>query len=706
MLAGPDGEEIEIPDQGVCMTIPAVFVRMRSPALIAVALVCLAVPVAAQPERSAVPEPERSVVTEPERSVVTERQVTYTEEREPCRDYQPTRQALFGDLHVHTAYSFDAAANSLETYPEHAHRFAKGEAIPFFPLDDDGNPAGTIKLDRPLDFVSVTDHGEFLGERALCRNTESPKYHSVFCQGYRSSERQGLLMLGTIVNMEEPHRVAALCGEDGSLCAEWAKGPWQEMIAAAENAYDRSSECEFTSFIGYEYTGTPGLSNIHRNVIFRNSVVPELPVSYIEAPHDQLLWDLLQKMCPESDGCSWITIPHNSNLANGRMFMPLGGRHHHKRQHAEARLAHEPIIEIFQHKGNSECINGLATIYGEPDELCDVEAVRRIGQTRTTSRIGNVAGVVQPTTVQVTTEECGDTTGQDGMLGSGCVHETDFLRTNLLMGLADERQLGVNSAKLGVIASTDTHTSTPGATDEQNYGGHVSREATPEERLQYGLLTTGVEGNPGGLAGVWSVENSRDAIFEALERKEVFGTSGPRIEPRFFAAWGYPADLCENANRLELAYSGGVPMGGDLAGEPGDTGPVFLAMAHADTFESAPLQQLQVVKGWLDDEDRKHYKVYTIAGTSNNGAGVDLSTGERYGDGHEELCTVFRDPDFDAKQPAYYYLRAVENPSPRWSLMDCLRIDEFERPDGCDADSDIPKVIQEMAWSSPIWYRP
>ena len=640
-----------------------------------------------------------------------ERLVTYTEEREPCADYRPTRQALFGDLHVHSAYSFDAAANSLETYPVDALRFAKGEEIPFFPLDAEGNAVGKIRIDSPLDFVSVTDHGEFLGERALCRTPGSPKYDGQFCTEYRSSERQGMLMLGTIVNLEEPERFAALCDEDGSLCREWAKEPWQGMIAATEAAYDRSEACEFTSFIGYEYTGTPGISNIHRNVIFRNSVAPELPVSYIEAPRDQLLWEQLAATCPEAEGCSWITIPHNSNLANGRMFEPLGGHHDHgdaesQRAHAHGRLEHEPVIEIFQHKGNSECMNGLTAIYGEPDEFCDFEAVRRLGETKMTTRLGSSAGELQAVQVEVTTDECGDETGADGMMGGGCVDETDFVRSNLLMGIEDERELGVNSAKFGIIASTDTHTSTPGATDEQNWGGHVSSESNPAERLAPGLLPSGIHGNPGGLAGVWAVENSRDAIFEALERREVFGTSGPRIEPRFFGAWDYAPGLCDKDDNLEVAYALGVPMGGDLGPRPEGASPLFFATARADVKSSAPLQRLQIIKGWLDDENRKHYRVFDVAGTPDNDAGVDLATGERFGDGHEELCTVFADPEFDASQPAFYYLRAVENPSPRWSLIDCLKIDEADRPAVCADDSEVPKIIQELAWSSPIWYRP
>ncbi len=661
------------------------------------------------------------------------RLVTYTEERAPCNDYRPQRRALFGDLHVHTAYSFDAAANSLETYPDDAHRYARGEAIPFFPVDEYGTPLGTTQLSRPLDFVSVTDHGEFLGERALCRTPGSPRYESPFCASYRETERQGMMMLGTIIDMENPTRFEELCASDGSLCREFAKGPWREMIAAAESAYDRSADCRFTSLIGYEYTGTPGLSNIHRNVIFRNGNVPELPVSYIEAPTDRKLWAALDPQCNERNNCDYLTIPHNSNLANGRMFSLLqGGRHsddhaaenhdhetarpdhdhHHagvdeQRDHAMARLQHEPVMEIFQHKGNSECINGLSSIFGAPDEQCEFEQVRRMGEVNRVVSLRVENSQLAMSESQVLTDECGDDTGHGGMVGGGCVSETAFMRSNLLKGLRDEQRLGVNSAKLGVIGSTDTHTSTPGGASETNWGGHVSGEATPAERLQPGLLTSGIDGNPGGLAGVWAVENSRDAIFDALERREVFGTSGPRIEPRLFAGWNYDTESCTAPDMLVRAYAGGVPMGTDMTARPMDARPDLIAYAEADAAADAtPLQQLQIVKGWIDADDRAHYKVFTVAGTPDNRAGVDLATGRRFGAGHAKLCAVFEDPEFDPQQPAYYYLRALENPSPRWSLLDCLRIPETQRPEVCGEASDVPKIIQEMAWSSPIWYRP
>jgi hypothetical protein len=252
-----------------------------------------------------------------------ERLVTYTENREPCANYTPDRMPLFGDVHVHTSFSFDAAANSIGATPADAHRFARGESIPFWPLNDAGKPAGTKAIDRPLDFLAVTDHGEFLGERALCRTPDSPTYDSTFCTQYRSDQRLGMRMLGTVITTETPARIPELCGEDGALCREWAQGPWQRIVEAADSAYDRSAACTFTSFVGYEYTGTPGTSNLHRNVIFRNGNVPGRPVSYIDAPADSLLWNQLDDACTEADGCDYLTIPHNSNLANGRVrFFP------------------------------------------------------------------------------------------------------------------------------------------------------------------------------------------------------------------------------------------------------------------------------------------------------------------------------------------------------------------------------------------------
>ncbi len=630
--------------------------------------------------------------------------VARTEDRPACLDATSLRQALFGDLHVHTSFSFDAAANSTGATPADAYRFAKGEAIPFWPIGPDGAPEGSITIDRPLDFVGVTDHGEFLGERRLCRDPESPRYDSEFCTTFRSNQRVGMQMLGAVITTETPSRLEDVCGEDGSLCLEWAKSPWEAIIDAAEDAYDRTEACSFTTFVGYEYTGTPGISNYHRNVIFRGSEVPDLPVSYIDAPTDSQLWQRLDEVCGDGTarpGCDYLTIPHNSNLANGRMapYRGLDGTLESRRAYAEKRLEREPIIEIFQHKGGSECIGGLSSVFAEPDELCDVEAVRVMGREET------VQSLLQGDFTE-RTEECPEgENGNQGMLGAGCVDRTDFVRSALVVGLEEEMETGRNPVKLGIIASTDTHTATPGAVAEEDWRGAVSVEATPEERLQPGLLTSGIDGNPGGLAGVWAVENSRDAIFEAMERREVFGTSGPRIRPRFFGGWNFAVDLCDQADLLEQAYAGGVPMGGDLPPAVGGGMPMFLAFAARDPADDAGLlQQLQLIKGWVDAEGTGHTQVIPIAGSPDNGASADPATGERSGDGHDSLCTVYRDESFDPDLHAYYYLRVVENPSLRWSWYDCQRLAPEDRPAVC-SDGSYPETIQEMAWTSPIWYR-
>ena len=641
------------------------------------------------------PEPDQDVpvVDSPASAAPPQRMVRYTNDRTPCSNYNPLRTPLFGDVHVHTSFSFDAAANSTGATPTDANRFARGEAIPFFPIDENGKPQGTIQIDRPLDFLAVTDHGEFLGERELCRNPESPRYDSDFCQGTRVSERQGMMMFGTVITTEHPERVPAVCGDDGELCREWAATPWQRMTDAANAADDATERCEFTSFVAYEYTGTPGTSNYHRNVIFRNGNVPELPVSYVDAPYDSALWEGLDAVCNETNGCEYITIPHNSNLANGRMapYMRLEPTLANHRQYAQTRLAREPIMEIFQHKGSSECINGLSSILGQPDELCDIESVRTIGRSETHAVSTLEDGQIVLSERTEVTAECGDDVGAYGMLGAGCVDPTDYHRSGLLVGLSEQIRTGANPIKLGAIAATDTHTATPGAAQEENWQGAVTHEATPSERLEPGLLTSGIDGNPGGLAGVWAVENSRDAIFEAMQRREVFGTSGPRIAPRFFAGYGYDETLCDASDLAAQGYRAGVPMGGDLP--PADAGarPSFVASATRDPNGLRALDRIELIKGWVDANGVMHNSVRTVAGGGS--------------DGHDMLCAVFSDDTFDAAEHAYYYVRVVELPRPRWHTHDCARLPEGERPAVC-TDGSYPDTVREMAWTSPIWYTP
>lgn len=635
----------------------------------------------------------------------------YSEDREACADFSPERKPLYGELHIHTALSFDAAAGRIKTLPADAYRFAQGEAIPYFPVNEDGEVLGQITIDRPLDFAAITDHGEFLGETALCKSPGSPAYDGAFCTEYRKVEFRGAAMVATSMSGDYPARIRDLCDADGALCRDYAAGPWQVIIDAAEHAYDRSASCAFTSFVGYEYTGSPNNSNYHRNVVFRNANVPALPVTYMEYPRDYQLWEQLGKVCNDANNCDFLTIPHNSNLSNGRLLTPYADLEptlENRRRYAEARQANEPMVEIFQHKGQSECLNGLSNVIGAPDELCDQEQVRQIGGTarRINISLDDNKLVFDVEDEAAVTTECEEgEVGRHGMMGGGCVTGNDFARTALLTGLEEENEIGINPVKLGFVAASDGHTSTPGSVKENTWQGYVTGEMTAEERLKPGTLPSGILGNPGGLAGIWAEENSRDAIFNAMQRREVFGTSGPRIAPRFFAGWDYSLDSCENPNMVKMAYKQGVSMGGDLPASEGAGKPRFIVSALRDSAPDAtPLQQLQIIKGWISSNGERHYDVISVAGNADNGAGVDTKTGERFGEGFDNLCTVYEDENFDPTLPAYYYLRVVENPSPRWSLRDCLGFEDGAAPEVCK-DEDL-HVIQEMAWTSPIWYRP
>jgi hypothetical protein len=620
----------------------------------------------------------------------------YTESREPCRLRSETRNAYFGDLHIHTGFSYDASPLGTHTTPADAYRFARGEAIGIPPYDEAGAAAASMRLARPLDFAAVTDHAEFFGEFALCRDPKSAVYREELCAALRGDGGSSFAFIRVILD-EEPQHLPQICGEDGRGCDGAAASVWQQVQTMAEDAYDRSADCSFTSFIGYEYTGTPNANNLHRNVIFRNAQVPPRAASYIDAPRDYQLHRLLQREClEETPGCDVLSIPHNSNLSAGTMFPRYAGRFaspDEDRERARRRNIIEPIMEIFQHKGNSECFNGLPGIFGAPDELCNMEQMRGLGERFDQSG------------ERYEVEFCAEgETGSRGFQRVGCISPNDFLRSALLNGLQDELALGVNAHRIGVIASTDTHTSVAGATGEREWRGHVVDEAALEQRLEPLTSTPRrLHTNPGGLAGVWAVENSRDALFDAMQRREVFGTSGTRIRPRLFAGWDIATDACSRHDIPAQGYAGGVPMGSDIP-RRSQPGPLrFLATALQDPL-GAPLQRLQLVKGWIDKAGQSRYEVIDIAGEANLPGRLDPVSGEWRGSGSPSLCTVYEDRDFDPHTPSYYYLRAVEVPSWRWSWAQCMALAEQERPDACS--NDAAKTVQEMAWTSPVWYSP
>jgi len=611
------------------------------------------------------------------------------EDREDCAETFPERTALYGDFHVHTALSFDAGGYGLKLRTADALAFAKGEQVSLPPYDEDGNGTRTARLERSLDFVGITEHSELLGEVSICTDSTKEGYDSETCQGYR--EGIGALEFGTYMAAPDPMRSEDICGEDGQRCRDAAAERWAEMRNATSQAYDRTSECSFTAFPSYEYTNTEYISNLHRNVIFKDDNVPDLPVTYYEAPTPAELWRQLASQCTNAgSGCEVIVIPHNSNLSNGQLFTPAQSTDLAADQGlASLRAQMEPLVEVFQHKGDSECRNGFDDVVAEQDPLCDFEKLRPDGD-----------------------DQCGDTPGNGGMRLWGCSHRLDFVRNVLKEGLSEEARIGINPYQLGFIGSTDTHSGIPGYVDSLDFLGHVATmDDTPVERLSEGNITHDAAiYNPGGLAAVWATENTRTAIFEALQRKETFATSGPRIPVRFFANKDLPSDLCENPDRLALVDADGVPMGGSLSEL--SKSPSFIAWADKDpgtaTSPGTDLQRLQIIKGWRDADGVLNETVYEVAGDPLNGASVDTETCEASGSGSESLCAVWTDPDFDGSESAFYYVRAVENPTCRWSTRQCNQLTsegEDPLPVRC-TDGSLPLTVQQRAWSSPIWVSP
>jgi len=579
----------------------------------------------------------------------------------------------------------------------------------------------------------------------VCNDPTSPAYDrpvpgGTSCADYRDESKvdQVFVLLNALL-ASSPQNVTypELCGGDalGGDCIEAGKDVWAQVQEAAEAAYDRTNSCEFTSFIGYEWSAAPGTRSLHRNVMFRNDVVPELPISYFDEPYVEDLWAGLRDQCIDADtdtdtGCDVLAIPHNSNLAAGTFF-ENADKNGNPFDANYARLRHdlEPVIEIFQHKGASECFPGQAI----SDELCGFEILP----------YSNLA----TTNLQILSD----------------ADPRDFVREALGEGMKLELELGVNPFQHGIISSTDTHIAAPGYDNEKTFLGHggagqPNRDSLPEGFPDIQYL------NPGGPAGVWAEENSRNAIFEAFRRRETFGTSGPRIVPRVFGGWDLPPDLCDSPDLATIGYEQGVPMGGELSDPPEGSKPKFLVSAKQDPM-GAPLQRIQVVKGWLEG-DEFNVEVYDVAGDANNGASVDLATCVPQGTGFSDLCAVWEDELFDPAQRAYYYVRVIENPTCRWSAQQCVDANyDCKNPttqfdfDCCDptvglnvavcddvaagltgdeaaccrtdnptsstnvafcnevagtlppADGQcclarLETAIQERAWTSPIWYRP
>lgn len=616
-----------------------------------------------------------------------------TEIRADCSSFEQLRQPYFGDTHVHTALSFDAVNGGITTEPRESYDFANGAPIGLPPYVGDV-PSRTVQLRRPLDFTAISDHAELFGEVDICLTPGLPGYDDQVCIDYRAGIPQNDPGTGGIAFFVTPYVAFPIperhsfCGIDDSNCLTQASLVWQDLQDAAEEKYDRSDACTFTTFVAYEYTRAPLAINLHRNVIFRNDVVPVLPISAVEEPEAEGLWNALQDECIDGlPGCDVLAIPHNPNLSNGKMFVPENADGTpHTAAEAAFRARMEPVVEISQHKGDSECRLGVLS----NDELCGYEKMT-----------GVLLGVSPG--------------------GAITYNPRLFVRNVLKEGLELEESLGTNPFRLGILASTDTHNSTAGMVNEEDYGtaGHLgTRDAVPEFTLAPPITAPlgGIEAHAGGLAVIWAEENSRDALFAALRRREVYGTSGTRPIVRFFGG-DYDQDLCSSGNLIDTGYRRGVPMGGELGALRKKKSPVFAVLAMKDPggagVTSAPLQRIQIIKGWVNSTGSTQERVFDVAGDPDNGASVDTDTCTSSGAGSDMLCTVWEDPDFLPSQRAFYYVRVLENPMCRWSTYLCNDQGvDCDDPNSISAgleeccNPDVPKTIQERAWSSPIWYRP
>lgn len=567
-----------------------------------------------------------------------------------CSYYRKGKKNLYwGDLHVHTANSLDAYGVGTRNGPLQAYAFAQGQALT---LADNKTQ---IKIDRPLDFTAVTDHAELFGARHICFHTKHKK--KAYCRGLKNLGRRrttsaiGLFLYAGANVLSEKPKLPFLCGQKGVNCLAAAQSVWRDVQKAAHSAY---RHCSFTTFAAYEWTPTPKGLHFHRNVIYANEKVPDMAFDYVRYPKREDLWKALQRHCieakGEAKGCDVLAIPHNPNFSNGRAFQV--------EDDSQASLAlrsqFEKLVEIHQTKGNSECLNP----YGDDRKDCSFEIAYNF------TALGDRSWL---------------------KLGSKMPKQrwdqlrSSYVRSSLIRGLkmytasGSKRQ---NPLKLGFVASTDTHNATPGNVKEKGFvGQHSMLDQTTKQRRK--RLP---DSNPGGLVAVWAEENTRAAIFAALKRRETYATSGPRIRVKLHQTWA-KGDLCQAG---ALDGEGHIPMGGTMPARRSGQGTarfVVKAMMDKHRLQRIDLIRLSYTKGAPKRD------VFSLSADDTK-------------QGDTTMCRVWADSAFDPKAPTLWYARVVEMPSKRWSKYDC------EKANNCKQFPHMDKMIQERAWTSPIWYLP
>ena len=576
---------------------------------------------------------------------------------------------LWGDTHLHTSYSPDAyALGNRSADPDTAYRFARGLPV-LHPRH-----GGRVQIDTPLDFLVVSDHAEFMGIMPEIHNGNQALLATALGAKYKKMLDAGK---GGEVFADVVHLANTGAGELRSMIsAAVRRSVWTKIVSAAERHYHPGI---FTALIGWEWSSVPAGKNLHR-VIFtpngRDKAMKYLPFSLIDSQKPRDLWAWLDTTA-ENTGSDFISIPHNMNISLGRMF-PLKDEDGRPidTAYAEARARWEMVAEVTQYKGDSE----THTLLSPTDEFADFETYEH----------AIAVGVADKQTI---------------------ADAGSYARAALLRGLELQGTLGTNPYKFGMIGSTDSHTGLSAA-EESNFHGKFVRDSIPQSKANPAITgATGWDMGAQGLAAVWASENTREGISASFKRREVYTSTGPRMQLRFFGGWNFKQRDTSASDLAAVGYRKGVPMGGDLTSGHDDDPPSFLIHAAKDP-KDANLDRIQVVKGWVDGNGRSHERVYDIAWSGERKVGgngklppvgntVDLKTGTYTNEiGAPSLSAVWSDPDFDDGLRAFYYARVIQIPTPRHSLYDTLALN---KPAGA---SERPALIQDRAYSSPIWYTP